>query len=105
MQAVGLMPTQARADALRGPLRVFYANLAKDYRPASVYPGPVVVFKAGRGHGETEDGWEAFAGDCQRHVLEGCDHLSILKAPAARALAEYLKHYWPALGAYQTHEH
>ncbi|WP_335944804.1 non-ribosomal peptide synthase/polyketide synthase [Pseudomonas sp. G166] len=104
MQAVGLMPAQARADALRGPLRVFYANLAKDYRPASVYPGPVVVFKAGRGHGETEDGWEAFAGDCQRHVLEGCDHLSILKAPAARTLAEYLKHYWPALEAFQTHE-
>ncbi|SFX78277.1 amino acid adenylation domain-containing protein, partial [Pseudomonas sp. NFACC43] len=107
MQAVGLMPTQARPEALRGPLRVFQANLATDYRPAPAYTGPVVLFSAAKARvepGPAEPGWEAFAADCRRHVLADCDHLSILKTGAASTLAEHLRRYWPALEKSHAHE-
>ncbi|MDU9030247.1 non-ribosomal peptide synthase/polyketide synthase [Pseudomonas mediterranea] len=107
MQAVGLMPAQARATSLRGPLRVFLANLATDYRPTPAYPGPVVVLQAEHGrHPPTpvEQHWDAVDLDCQQCVIADCDHLSILKARTAPALAAHLRHHWPALEALLSHE-
>ena len=106
MQAVGLMPAQARADALRGPLRVFQANLATQYQPTPPYPGPVVLVEAGQHSAEPDDParrWEAFAPNCRRQVLEDCNHLSILKSRAAPALAGLLRHHWPAIEALPNH--
>ncbi|MFB4391905.1 MULTISPECIES: amino acid adenylation domain-containing protein [unclassified Pseudomonas] len=104
MQAVGLMPAQAREDVLQGPLRVFHANLATAYQPASVYTGAVVLIEAEPRHAQRFEGWAVLASDCQHQVLEGCDHLSMLKAAAAPRLAAHLRHYWPALEARLSHE-
>nr|WP_223194784.1 non-ribosomal peptide synthase/polyketide synthase [Pseudomonas sp. PSB18] len=107
MQAVGLMPAQARATSLRGPLRVFQANLATDYQPTSAYPGPVVLLRAEHGRQPptpVEQHWNAVALDCQQCVIADCDHLSILKARAAPTLAAHLRHHWPALEAPLSHE-
>ena len=107
MQAVGLMPAQARATSLRGPLRVFQANLATDYQPTSAYPGPVVLLRAEHGRQPptpVEQHWNAVVLDCQQCVIADCDHLSILKARAAPTLAAHLRHHWPALEAPLSHE-
>ncbi|ALI10861.1 MULTISPECIES: non-ribosomal peptide synthase/polyketide synthase [Pseudomonas] len=106
MQAVGLMPAQARAEALQGPLRVLQANLATQYQPTPPYPGPVVLVEAGQHSAEPDDParrWEAFAPNCRRHVLEDCNHLSILKSRAAPALAGLLCHHWPVIEALPNH--
>jgi thioesterase domain-containing protein len=97
----GLMPARSQPAVLQGPLRTFGTALRTNYRPATVYEGPVrLVFVSDtrmdaeanrRAQQDSFAQWKRWAPNVQSWIGPG-NHMTVLKKPHVHELA----HWWKA---------
>nr|WP_225737551.1 non-ribosomal peptide synthetase [Dyella acidiphila] len=88
----GILHSRTPASVLHGVVRVMEANLATDYLPDTVYPGPVHLFSADDARHDKQqraDAWRVHAPALHHHPLPG-NHVSILTGERVAVLGRWL---------------
>ncbi|WP_256082091.1 alpha/beta fold hydrolase, partial [Massilia sp. YIM B04103] len=101
MVDAGLMPERSLPNALRGPLRSFARCLRTVYAPEGQYPGPLLLVQAAGSAAaageparrEQEQAWRTYAPRLRAWCAPG-NHMTVLGAAHAGALAERLRAQW-----------
>jgi len=98
--SVGIMPPRSKWETLRGPVRMFAANLRTTYVPNETYSGLLYMAlvrnakddeaTGRRRHKEIIAGWRRFAPDLIAWHGPG-NHMTILKPPYIETLAQWVR--------------
>lgn len=104
--AVGLLPTDAARDHLKGFMNVFQANSRARYRPASTIAADVTLLRAAQAHpdydysaneifrdpaSKSSLGWNGLSsGHCQVHLVPGT-HLTMLSSGNTASISKAMR--------------
>jgi amino acid adenylation domain-containing protein len=102
MISKGLMPMRTTARTMRGLVRVFAANFSCEYHPTRCYEGPTVMINVESNDpatsaqdtlGDRIRKWQEYAPNLAVKSVRG-NHVSMLKRPNVRLLAQQVKDFW-----------